>query len=178
MISKPKLRTERAIRKWLNGSTATAKRKGRKRSNAGARKWKWTASTTNRKSAISSARRPENSGSIQQRPRRSSGWNWTTKSPTGRQRHSAQKLLSILRLDDRRGNVFGRPHVDATAQLTVAHAVAEVDQQSNREPDKEAAPCFQRQTQHQYGAKDYTENREQRNHRNTKWAGPIGLFAP
>ena len=82
-----------------------------------------------------------------------------------------------LCFDQRWGNVLRRPHVDPMAQFTVAHAVEEINRQANDEPDKEAPPCFQRQTQHQHDAKKYTEKREQRNHRDTKWARTIGVFA-
>ena len=57
------------------------------------------------------------------------------------------------RFDERRGLVFGDAGILTAAQLAVPDAVKEIDQQSNREPDKETSPCFQRQAEHQGNAK-------------------------
>src|SRR5207249_4155877 len=86
--------------------------------------------------------------------------------------------FSILRLNERRRNVFSRTDVDAATEFAVAHAVQKINRQADDEPDKEASPCFQRQAQHQYDAKEHAEKREQRNQRNTKRPRPVGLFTP
>src|SRR6266487_6286514 len=86
--------------------------------------------------------------------------------------------MSILRLDERRRNVFGWADVDAAAQFAVSYAVEEINAKADREPYKEAYPCFDWQTQHQHEAKNYAENREQRDQGHTEWARTVGVFAP
>src|ERR1700737_3701663 len=76
--------------------------------------------------------------------------------------------LSLLCLNDRRRNIFGYPGIAAAAQFAVADAVAEINQHPDCEPDEEAAPGFQRQTQHERGAKKYAENRKQRYERHAE----------
>ena len=51
--------------------------------------------------------------------------------------------LSILGRD-RRKNIFRFAHVDAATQLAVAHAVKEINQQPDCEPDKKTSPRFER----------------------------------
>src|SRR5438093_2808459 len=154
------------------------KRKCRRKSNAGPKRWRRAVSTIIRKSASSSSRRRRSSDSIRQKRRHSTGWKWMTKSATQSKRRSSQSLVLILCLDDRRGNVFGRPHVDATAQLTVAHAVKEINAEPDCEPNNEASPCLQWQTQHQNDAKKDTKKGKPRDHRNPEWARTVDLFAP
>src|SRR5204863_9503377 len=52
------------------------------------------------------------------------------------------------------------------------------NQEPNHEPNKEADPSLQGQAQHQNEAKDDTENRKHRTHRNAEWARPISVGAP
>src|SRR5207248_5646226 len=68
--------------------------------------------------------------------------------------------------------------VDARAQFAVTHAVKEINQHTNSEPNKEADPRLQRQAQHQHEAKHDPENWKHRTHRNAERAWPIRVGAP
>src|SRR4030095_9884604 len=83
-----------------------------------------------------------------------------------------------LGLYDRRGGVFSGADVDSAPQFGVAPAVKEIDREPKRQPNKETAPSFQRQTQQQHEAKENAEKREQWHERDPKWARTIGVFAP
>src|SRR6266542_7045000 len=93
-------------------------------------------------------------------------------------RRGGWRLTLPLRLDERRRNVLRRPLVDPAAQFAVAYAVKEINAKADREPNKEANPCFDWQTQHQHKAKKYAQKREQRHQGHTEWAQAAGIFAP
>src|SRR5262249_9915035 len=63
--------------------------------------------------------------------------------------------------------------VDAAAQFAVRDSVKKINRQTDREPNKETDPSFERQAQHQDQTKDDAENRKDRIHRNTKRARAI-----
>ena len=82
-----------------------------------------------------------------------------------------------LRLDQRRWNIFGRSDVETTAKFAVAHAVKEIDEKTNSQPDHEASPRFQRETQHQNKTKKNAEKREQWDQWHAERTATICVFA-
>ena len=86
--------------------------------------------------------------------------------------------LIDLSFDQGRRLVFRYSGVDARAQFAVTHAVKEINQHTNSEPNKEADPRLQRQAQHQHEAKHDPQNWKNRTHRNAERAWPIRVGAP
>src|SRR6476660_9125445 len=82
------------------------------------------------------------------------------------------------RLHDRRNDVFGRAFVDSTAQPAMAHAVEEINEEPENQPDHEANPGQDRQTEHQRDAENHAENWEPRDHRNAEWPRPRRIGPP
>ena len=85
--------------------------------------------------------------------------------------------LVDLRLDQRRWNIFGWAHVDTTANFAVPHAVQEIDQQSNSQPDDKTNPGHHRQTQHQSKTQQYPEDWKNWNARHAKGTRPFRRYA-
>src|SRR5437868_1814031 len=86
--------------------------------------------------------------------------------------------MSILSLDDRRRNVFGRTNIKTAPQVTVPHAVKEINHQPNREPDDEPDPGHHRQAQHQRDAQEHAEQWKYRDERDAKWTRAFGSCPP
>lgn len=62
------------------------------------------------------------------------------------------------------------------AKLTSSAAVEEVDAKPNRQPDKEAQPCHDRQPGHQQHAEENAEHRKYRPTRTAEAAMPMRIF--
>ena len=71
------------------------------------------------------------------------------------------EVRAALRLDQRRGNIFGWPDIDTTANFAVPHAVQEIDQQPDSQPDDKPNPGFKWKPQHQSEATRYREGRRE-----------------
>ena len=79
-------------------------------------------------------------------------------------------------LDEWRRLVFRWAGVHAAAESAVAHAIQKVDGQSDDQPNDESSPRLQGQTEHEDEAEQNPEKRKNWNQRDTKRAGPSGIF--
>src|SRR5207245_9071369 len=60
-------------------------------------------------------------------------------------------------------------YVDAAPQSALAHAVKEINEQSDRQPDKKTKPSEDRQAKHQSQAHEHAEDWKNRDERHAKW---------
>src|SRR5207248_6980538 len=79
---------------------------------------------------------------------------------------------------DYRQNVFRFAGINAFLQAAVTAAVEEINEESNAEPDEEANPCLQGQTEHECEAHDHAKNRKQGHQGDPKRSRSDGIRPP
>src|ERR1043166_2583659 len=73
--------------------------------------------------------------------------------------------------------VFGFASVHTLAQATVTDAVEEINQESDRKPDYESKPGFDEQAEHQAGAHQHADNRNDWDQRDAEWPATTRIGA-